>query len=74
MWGNMSRKNSSENPGPLQEAIARLRSEAQSVRQEVTQTSDDLRGMGREAIPHPIMRRVQKRVDEVLEGRRRRRR
>lgn len=61
-----------ERKSRLREAIEQVKSDVQAITGEARQTVDQLKDTAREAVPRPLRRRIQKRVDNVL-GRRRKR-
>jgi uncharacterized protein YjbJ (UPF0337 family) len=54
----------------LREAIEQVKSDAQAITGEAKETVEELKETTREAVPRPVRRRIQKRVDSVLSRRR----
>jgi len=67
MWDDMEKK------GKLREAIEQVKSDVQAITGEARETITEMKETAREAVPRPLRRRIQTRVDKVLSGRRRRR-
>jgi len=63
-----------ERKSKLREAIEQVKKDVQGITGEARQTVDELKDTAREAVPRPLRRRIQKRVDDVILGRRRKRR
>jgi len=63
-----------ERKSKLREAIEQVKSDVQAITQEAKETVEELRATTREAVPRPLRRRVQRRVDTLLQGRRRKHR
>jgi len=61
-----------ERKSKLREAIEQVKSDVQGVTQEAKETVEELKETAREAVPRPLRRRVQKRVDTLLTRKRRR--
>jgi len=62
-----------ERKSKLREAIGEVKKDIQNVTGEARQTATELKETARAAIPRPLKRRIQKRVDDVILGRRRKR-
>jgi len=62
-----------ERESELRKVIERVKSDVRSLTDEARQTVDEFRETIREAIPRPLRQRLQKKVDKILFGRRRRR-
>jgi len=60
-----------ERKSKLREAIEQVKSDVQDVTGEARQTVDELKDTMREAVPRPVRRRIQKRVDTILTRKRR---
>jgi len=63
-----------ERKSKLREAIEQIKSDVQGVTEDAKETIEELRQTTRSAVPHPIRRRIEERVDDLLSGRGRRRR
>jgi len=55
-----------ERKSKLREAIEQVKTDVQAITGEAKETIEELRATTREAVPRPIRRRVQKRVDALL--------
>jgi len=62
-----------ERKSKLREAVEQVKKDVQQVTGEARETVDEVKSTVREAVPKPLRRRIQKRVDNILSGRRRRR-
>jgi len=62
-----------ERKSKLREAIEQVKKDAQEITGEARQTVAELKETTRESVPRPLRRRIQKRVDNLITGRRRRR-
>jgi len=62
-----------ERKSKLREAIGEVKKDIQNVTGEARQTVTELKETVREATPRPLRRRIKKRVDDVILGRRRKR-
>jgi len=62
-----------ERKSKLREAIEQVKSDVQGVTKEAKETVEELKETTRSAVPRPFRRRIEKRVDDVLSGRGRRR-
>jgi len=62
-----------ERKSKLREAIGEVKKDVQEVTGEARQTVAELKETARESVPRPLRRRIQKRVDNLITGRRRRR-
>jgi len=60
-----------ERKSKLREAIEQVKKDVQGVTGEARQTVDELKTTTREAVPRPLRRRIQKRVDTILTRKRR---
>jgi len=60
-----------ERKSKLREAIEQVKSDVQAITGEAKETVEELKSTAREAVPRPVRRRIQKRVDTLLQGRRR---
>jgi len=63
-----------ERKSKLREAIEQVKGDIQETTGEARQTVDEIKETVREAVPRPLKRRIQKRVDDIISGRRRKRR
>lgn len=63
-----------ERKSKLRESIEQVKKDAQGIIGEARQTADELKETARGAVPKPLRRRLQKRVDDIILGRRRLRR
>jgi len=61
-----------ERKSKLREAIEQIKTDVQAITGEAKETVEELRATTREAVPRPLRRRVQRRVDSIVQGRRRR--
>jgi len=61
-----------ERKSKLREAIEQVKKDTQEITGEARQTVAEFKDTAREAIPRPLRRRIQKRVDNIITGRRRR--
>ena len=59
-----------ERKSKLREAIEQVKTDVQVIAGEAKETVEELRATTREAVPRPLRRRVQRRVDAVLKERR----
>jgi len=60
-----------ERKSKLREAIEQVKTDVQAITQEAKETVDELRETTREAVPRPLRRRIQKRVNTILTRKRR---
>jgi len=60
-----------ERKSKLREALGEVKKDVQEITGEARQTVAELKETAREAVPRPLRRRIQKRVDDVVLGRRR---
>jgi len=60
-----------ERKSKLREALGEVKKDVQEITGEARQTAAELKETAREAIPRPLRRRFQKRVDDIITGRRR---
>jgi len=57
--------------GKLKESMEQVKRDVQEITGEARETIDEFKNTVREAVPKPLRRRIQKRVDNVILGRRR---
>jgi len=62
-----------ERKSKLRESIEQVKKDVQGVTGEARETVDEFKDTMREAVPRPLRRRIQRRVDNLIQGRRRRR-
>jgi len=62
-----------ERKSKLREAIEKVKSDVQGVTEEARSTIEELKETTRSTVPHPFRRRIEKRVDNILSGRGRKR-
>jgi hypothetical protein len=60
-----------ERKSKLREAIEQVKGDIQETTCEARQTVDEIKETVRETMPRPLRRRIQKRVDNIISGRRR---
>jgi len=60
-----------ERRSKLREALEQVKTDVQVITGEAKETVEELRATTREAVPRPLRRRVQRRVDAILKERRR---
>jgi len=60
-----------ERKSRLREALEQVKKDVQGITGEARQTVDELKDTAREAVPRPLRRRIQKRVDTILTRKRR---
>jgi len=63
-----------ERKSKLREAIEQVKSDVQGVTKEARETVEELKETTKSAVPRPFRRRIEKRVDNILSGRKRGRR
>jgi len=61
-----------ERENKLKEAMEQVKAKINMVKEEATQTIEELKETTRSVVPRPLRRRIEKRVDDILSGRRRR--
>jgi len=62
-----------ERKNKLREALGEVKKDIQEISGEARETVTELKETVREAVPRPLRRRIQKRVDDIIGGRRRKR-
>lgn len=62
-----------ERENKLKNAMEQVRERIDAVKKEVTQTAEEFKEVTRSVVPRPFRRRIEKRVDDLLSGRRRKR-
>jgi len=63
----------SEKKSKLGVTIKQVTKDVQEITGEAREVATELKDTAREAVPRPLRRRIQKRVDNIISGRRRRR-